>query len=305
MVPFRYHIVTLISVFLALAVGVVLGAGPLQKTINHENAASVDTETLQEELAQSSSLNAENADFIWGVADQVLPGSLEDQKISVIFLPGTQVGQGKDVLEGLQAAGGEVVSEVHLPEIWLSSDQATYRQTLAAAVSAHLGVRPEEATPEAILAQGLVEVVTSDGPTAELIAAMLTDGDTTMVQPDDLTGDPANCVVVIGPVSAENGEETQQSGELRVEHADPEPLWVGMAQAASTAPGGAVATGGADASTGFIAVLRSTSVRIATVDQSGTAMAGVNVALALADGSVGAYGQGVGASAPVAPLPTR
>ena len=33
MIDFRYHLVSLISVFLALAVGVVLGAGPLQNSL--------------------------------------------------------------------------------------------------------------------------------------------------------------------------------------------------------------------------------------------------------------------------------
>ena len=33
MIDFRYHVVSLISVFLALAVGIALGAGPLKETI--------------------------------------------------------------------------------------------------------------------------------------------------------------------------------------------------------------------------------------------------------------------------------
>lgn len=33
MIDFRYHLVSLIAVFMALAVGVVLGAGPLQGTL--------------------------------------------------------------------------------------------------------------------------------------------------------------------------------------------------------------------------------------------------------------------------------
>ncbi|MBF0972903.1 MAG: copper transporter, partial [Actinomyces graevenitzii] len=32
-IDFRYHLVSLIAVFMALAVGVVLGAGPLQGTL--------------------------------------------------------------------------------------------------------------------------------------------------------------------------------------------------------------------------------------------------------------------------------
>jgi hypothetical protein len=32
-IDFRYHLVSLVSVFLALAVGIVLGAGPLRESI--------------------------------------------------------------------------------------------------------------------------------------------------------------------------------------------------------------------------------------------------------------------------------
>ena len=37
MIDFRYHLVSLIAVFMALAVGVVLGAGPLQGTLDRKS----------------------------------------------------------------------------------------------------------------------------------------------------------------------------------------------------------------------------------------------------------------------------
>ena len=41
-IDFRYHIVSLISVFLALAVGIALGAGPLKETIGDTLTGQVD-----------------------------------------------------------------------------------------------------------------------------------------------------------------------------------------------------------------------------------------------------------------------
>ena len=58
MINFRYHLVSLIGVFLALAVGVVLGAGPLQNAINNVGADQVtgaSAAELEEELAAASS----------------------------------------------------------------------------------------------------------------------------------------------------------------------------------------------------------------------------------------------------------
>ena len=42
MIDFRYHIVSLISVFLALAVGIILGAGPLQGAIGDQLTGQVE-----------------------------------------------------------------------------------------------------------------------------------------------------------------------------------------------------------------------------------------------------------------------
>lgn len=36
MIDFRYHLVSIISIFLALAVGIVLGAGPLQGNLGSQ-----------------------------------------------------------------------------------------------------------------------------------------------------------------------------------------------------------------------------------------------------------------------------
>ena len=61
MIDFRYHLVSLISVFLALAVGVVLGAGPLQNSLGtalndqvtslRENRKAMQTQLEQTEAA--------------------------------------------------------------------------------------------------------------------------------------------------------------------------------------------------------------------------------------------------------------
>ena len=48
MIDFRYHIVSLISVFLALAVGIILGAGPLQGAIGDQLTGQVDQLRLEQ-----------------------------------------------------------------------------------------------------------------------------------------------------------------------------------------------------------------------------------------------------------------
>jgi hypothetical protein len=41
-IDFRYHLVSLVSVFLALAVGIVLGAGPLRENLGDQLTKQVD-----------------------------------------------------------------------------------------------------------------------------------------------------------------------------------------------------------------------------------------------------------------------
>ena len=59
MIDFRYHLVSLISVFLALAVGIVLGAGPLKEAIGDQLTGQVeslraDKEKLRADLDEAA-----------------------------------------------------------------------------------------------------------------------------------------------------------------------------------------------------------------------------------------------------------
>ena len=43
MIDFRYHLVSIVSIFLALAVGIVLGAGPLKEDLGNTLTREVNT----------------------------------------------------------------------------------------------------------------------------------------------------------------------------------------------------------------------------------------------------------------------
>ena len=65
MIDFRYHIVSLISVFLALAVGIILGAGPLQGAIGDQLTGQVEqlrTERNELRDARAHRPGADDAD---------------------------------------------------------------------------------------------------------------------------------------------------------------------------------------------------------------------------------------------------
>ena len=304
MVNFRYHLVSLIAVFLALGTGVVLGAGPLQNAINMrgEDKGSLSATELSGNLEEMSLQVTQGEEFVWAVADDLLPGALEGVSVAVVALPGTTSSDKGTIARGLELAGADVAGQVDLSSRWVGVSDATYRQTLAAAVSTHLQGEPSDTSAAGILAQGFIEILTTDGTEADLIREMLTDESTALVVGTSLPTTPVEAVVLVGPSQVQESEENAQSGQENDSDGASE-SWLELALAATSAPGGAVAVGQAQFEDQFIAALRTSDARITTVDQGGTAMSAVNTALALASGELGAYGQQLGAVEPLAPRP--
>ena len=85
MIDFRYHLVSLISVFLALAVGVVLGAGPLQNSLGtalNDQVTSLreNRKAMQTQLEQTEAAVNNRDDYITAAATAYLPGALEARR---------------------------------------------------------------------------------------------------------------------------------------------------------------------------------------------------------------------------------
>ena len=85
MINFRYHVVSIIGIFIALAVGVVLGAGPLQSRIQAGVSTSSSTAATDPQL--SAQADAEAAG-LKALASSALSGSLAGAKVALVVLPG-------------------------------------------------------------------------------------------------------------------------------------------------------------------------------------------------------------------------
>lgn len=302
MINLRYHVVTLVAVFLALAVGVVLGAGPLQSRIS---AASEGTDLaeraagLEEQLATLEGSAVQQEAFIAGIAKEILPGSLSGKKVTLVALPGASEEDTAGIADMLALAGATVRGTVELTENWTSTAQREYRGTLSTPVSSHLAQSAGAATADDVLAQALLEVLTITGPEVDLVRQILSDQQVPLVASDSIPDEVADTLVLVGPrLPALTADDDSQSGA----GVQMDASLTALAAAASKAPEGAAAVGIADGPSDFISLLRDGAVPIATVDQGGTTMAWLNTALALQSGSKGAYGQQAGAESAVAPL---
>jgi len=136
MINFRYHVVSIVAIFLALATGVALGSGPLRSTLSDGLAgqASRDRQTVEEQrvqLARSQQLNDFNQSFINGVDDRLLPGVLNRTGVTLFTLPGAPNSAVDGVVEDLETAGAVVVGEVAVSSALLDPVNRTTAENLA------------------------------------------------------------------------------------------------------------------------------------------------------------------------------
>ena len=92
MIDFRYHLVSLISVFLSLAVGVVLGAGPLQNSLgtalnDQVTSLRADRNETKTRLEQTEAAVNDRDGYITAAAAAYLPGTLDGKKVALAVLP--------------------------------------------------------------------------------------------------------------------------------------------------------------------------------------------------------------------------
>ncbi|MCB7138159.1 copper transporter [Cellulosimicrobium marinum] len=186
MIDFRYHIVSLISVFLALAVGIILGAGPLQGPIGDQLTGQVEqlrTERneLRDELDRANVTLDEDARYIAAAGPQLVDGSLQDRRVALVDLDGSDGERDEQVVEQIENAGASVVGHVRLTDSWTSEADESARSTVADGLGDKLGDVAEDASADERLARALALSLTgvaeddpdARSPQAEELEALL------------------------------------------------------------------------------------------------------------------------------------
>lgn len=113
MISFRYHIVSIVSVFLALAVGVALGGGPLKGEVDHTlvNQVKADRQVksdLKTQIAAMRNTNKFEDSFAGTVAPGLLAGTLKGRVVTMMVLPGASQDAVSSLSELVGQAGGTV-----------------------------------------------------------------------------------------------------------------------------------------------------------------------------------------------------
>lgn len=214
MIDFRYHIVSLISVFLALAVGIALGAGPLKETIGDTLTGQVEQlrgekDALRAELDTTSGSLQDAETYIDAAGPQLLDGSLRDRRIAVITLGEVDESTRTAIDTRLTQSGASVTAHVTLTDTWSDPDARTFRQALVGQLLTYLDPVPaDDAGVEGELASALVQGLVTPDPTnpdalsddASVLLELLSssESDSPLVTVADPVTVPADAIVVVG-----------------------------------------------------------------------------------------------------------
>jgi hypothetical protein len=129
-IDFRYHLVSIVAVFLALALGIVLGTTALNGPIVH---ALQKTETnLRNKATNLRSNNkleqnriAGDGLFATAAAPHLLDGLLTGQQVVVVTAPGADSGTVSGVTTAVRQAGGTVAGPVALSQQFFDTSATT------------------------------------------------------------------------------------------------------------------------------------------------------------------------------------
>ncbi|NHA67790.1 copper transporter [Phycicoccus flavus] len=316
MIDFRYHIVSIVSIFLALAVGIVLGAGPLQgeigSTLQGEIASLRDDKAeLNSQVATGRTELEQRDAFLAAISPRVVAGALEGRTVAVVVLPGADASVGESVVTAVGDAGGRVASTTSVAADWVSTDPtveaARNEAVQQAAATSGVDLSGAQGPPrDALLAELLTRSAPAgdsgpDDTTARAGLAVLADAGLLSEDAEQFTRGEL-VVVVSGAVS--DGDEQARTAAAEA--------WVTLTRALDTRSRGAVLAADVGSESDGVSVLTTlrgdsdATASVSTVDDAADPMGTASVVFALREqdgGSSGQYGLAPGADAAFAPVP--
>ncbi|MGC5629708.1 copper transporter [Georgenia sp. Z1344] len=334
MIDFKFHVVSLIAVFMALAVGILLGAGPLGGALGDTLRGQVqdlraDREAMREELTQTQGdLDSVNTLLEQG-GPRLVEGTLDGGRVALLSTPGANGDDFTAVEESLTAAGADIVVEGVLSEALTTPSMGDERIDLVEQVApdadpdddpvAVLGGAIADALTVGHDETGAIDDVAADGEILDRILGTGSDLVSLQTDPEDR----ADILVIVGARAepepeGDPAEDSDEDGtpDVQAEAAEQRIAHITALQAygAMADEGPLVLVGSAESTRDLVGVLRedlSLAPGATTVDSVGSVSSAVLTPLAVAatlDGVVEQYGFDDGAEAvlpPAAPTPAE
>jgi hypothetical protein len=311
-IDFRYHLVSLIAVFLAIALGIVIGTTQLNGKVLDDLRGQVssleqDKRGLEDSTQLLQAEQDDNDAFTSAVAPALVDGALTGRSV-VLVVTDDQVSS--DTVDAVTAlvgkAGGTVTGTISLRPAYSDPSKASGLENyvtgggLPAAVTLPANGDAGQLVAS-VLAQVLMAKIAGPAPTTADLSSVLA-GLTSLevLSADTASVTPANFAIVL-TAGAFKGDDADERNAALAE----------LAAALDAAGEGAVVAGDAAsaADNGLVGVLRNdptTSAAVSTVDNVDTVAGQISSVLALgreAEGTSGKYGTGQDTQ-PVPPVPS-
>jgi hypothetical protein len=296
-ISFRFHLVSMIAAFLALAVGVVVGATALNGPVTHHlrqqiSGLKADKAALTGTVRSLSGQVQDAGQFATTYGAQLVKDSLKGEKVLLLALPGAPTGMQDALAAQIDAAGATLTGRLQLAGRYLDPAESQDLTDFATGPAHPLGLQlPESGDPARVAATLLAYVLSGKGKATDLKTVLTGLAGLHVLTSDPSAVRPARTVLVAA------------SGSL------PKDVYAGQAQldliAALASDGASVVVAGdvgSAAGNGAVALVRSGAQRstVSTVDDADTAVGSVSAVLALAEQKrhqVGQYGSQHGATA--------
>ncbi|MDT7571764.1 MAG: hypothetical protein QOE05_1938 [Actinomycetota bacterium] len=321
MIDFRYHLVSLIAVFLALAIGIVVGTtalnGYVLDDLRARNGAVIkDKRGLETEVRDLRNQVSKRDQFATVVGPAAVAGALAGERVLLVTTPGASDDVVRDLTTLITQAGGTPTGVLKIREDLLDPAKIAVVDDLAARV-APAGLTLPEGEPAdraaVELAAASVTAPGTDGLSADAAAKVLggfSGADLVDITPpagskSATTLIPATLAIMV--TGGSDGRGVDEVGKQRQRVA------LALLTALDARSDGAVLVGPetAAADGGLVAALRddgSMSRSVSSVDTVDSPYGAVSAVLALreqAAGGAGRYGQGSGAQAAAPTVTTQ
>jgi hypothetical protein len=136
MINFRFHVVSLIAIFLALALGVVIGAGVIDRGVvdaldNRLNTVEAKSDRIKSDNDRLAGENQDLRNAITDLQPFAVDGRLVDDEVGIVAVRGIAGDQVNATIKAAQQAGGTVSGTLWLESKWnlQSADDVKALQT--------------------------------------------------------------------------------------------------------------------------------------------------------------------------------
>jgi hypothetical protein len=303
-ISFRYHLVSIVAVFLALALGIVVGTtalnGPITTDLRKQvNTLKSDRTALAQQVKTLQGQVNDAGEFARSFGSKLVEGALTKQNVLLVGLPGASGNVQDGIATQIAAAGGKVTGHVKLTAEYVDPRRGSDIVSLATSNHPPELTLPEVSDPGQLGGALLAFVLLGHGVSTDLTQVMGAFSELHMVSVDGNNITPSTTVVVVGTGTLRAADYAAQS-ELA------------LVNALQTAGGHVVVAGdpGSASQAGIVAEVRGPNgdkATVSTVDNSETAIGQVSTVFAVADivnSTVGHYGTGKGVDA-LFPTPTK